>query len=182
MESLLRHPSSPSFSVPLQAFARIENHYFFNKGFFPNDSFLLDNVPKIRHIPAVIVQARWPKHDRNISSYLLSSQYMDTIYTHTCSSVVSHSSFFSTPSRVQAFKKNVARSILGSIFLPRKSHVYLCLHMQSCKAAEVAPCPFLVTGVVFMLLHVHHPFCLRANMLPLFAYICGCVFWSSIFF
>ena len=48
-----------SFSTPLKAFARIENHYFFNKGFFPNDSFLLDNVSIIRHIPAVIVQVRW---------------------------------------------------------------------------------------------------------------------------
>ncbi|WCJ40020.1 proline iminopeptidase [Euphorbia peplus] len=37
-------------------FARIENHYFVNKGFFSSDSFLLDNIDKIRHIPAVIVQ------------------------------------------------------------------------------------------------------------------------------
>lgn len=42
--------------VLLQAFARIENHYFVNKGFFPSDSFLLDNVDKIRHINTVIVQ------------------------------------------------------------------------------------------------------------------------------
>lgn len=39
-----------------QAFARIENHYFVNKGFFPSDSFLLDNVEKIKHINTVIVQ------------------------------------------------------------------------------------------------------------------------------
>ncbi|KAL8541679.1 hypothetical protein ACS0TY_002804 [Phlomoides rotata] len=38
------------------AFARIENHYFVNKGFFPSDSFLLDNVEKIKHINTVIVQ------------------------------------------------------------------------------------------------------------------------------
>ncbi|XP_028077350.1 uncharacterized protein LOC114279324 [Camellia sinensis] len=38
------------------AFARIENHYFVNKGFFASDSFLLDNVEKIRHINTVIVQ------------------------------------------------------------------------------------------------------------------------------
>ena len=43
------------FSIP-QAFARIENHYFVNKGFFPSDSFLLDNMEKIRHINATIVQ------------------------------------------------------------------------------------------------------------------------------
>ena len=40
----------------IQAFARIENHYFVNKGFFSSDSFLLDNVEKIRHINTVIVQ------------------------------------------------------------------------------------------------------------------------------
>jgi hypothetical protein len=39
-----------------QAFARIENHYFRNRAFFAHDSHILDNVDKIRHIPAVIVQ------------------------------------------------------------------------------------------------------------------------------
>ncbi|CAI7814772.1 unnamed protein product [Closterium sp. NIES-53] len=43
----------------LSAFARIESHYFVNKGFLPADSFLLDSVPKFRHIPAVIVQGRY---------------------------------------------------------------------------------------------------------------------------
>ena len=43
------------------AFARIENHYFTNKGFFPRDGFLLEtaNIDKIRHIPTVIVQGRY---------------------------------------------------------------------------------------------------------------------------
>ncbi|KAG8368575.1 hypothetical protein BUALT_Bualt15G0059800 [Buddleja alternifolia] len=41
------------------AFARIENHYFVNKGFFPSDSFLLDNIEKIKHIKTVIVQGRY---------------------------------------------------------------------------------------------------------------------------
>lgn len=41
------------------AFARIENHYFVNKGFFSSDSFLLDNIEKIRHINTVIVQGRY---------------------------------------------------------------------------------------------------------------------------
>ncbi|KAF8715808.1 hypothetical protein HU200_026760 [Digitaria exilis] len=41
------------------AFARIENHYFVNKGFLPSDSYLLDNVDKIRHIKAFIVQGRY---------------------------------------------------------------------------------------------------------------------------
>ncbi|PKU84226.1 proline iminopeptidase isoform X2 [Dendrobium catenatum] len=41
------------------AFARIESHYFFNKGFFPSDSHLLDNIDKIRHIKTIIVQGRY---------------------------------------------------------------------------------------------------------------------------
>ncbi|GAB9469971.1 Prolyl aminopeptidase [Globisporangium polare] len=42
-----------------EAFARIENHYFVNKGFFPTDEFLNENAYKIRHIPTVIVQGRY---------------------------------------------------------------------------------------------------------------------------
>ena len=41
------------------AFARIECHYFINKGFFSEDNFLINNVDKIRHIPTVIVQGRY---------------------------------------------------------------------------------------------------------------------------
>ena len=41
------------------AFARIECHYFVNKGFLRSDSQLLDDVDRIRHIPAVIVQGRY---------------------------------------------------------------------------------------------------------------------------
>ncbi|KAF6996816.1 hypothetical protein CFC21_013113 [Triticum aestivum] len=41
------------------AFARIENHYFINKGFLDSDSHLLDNVDKIRHIKSFIVQGRY---------------------------------------------------------------------------------------------------------------------------
>ena len=42
-----------------EAFARIESHYFVNKGFFENENQLIDNVERIRHIPAVIVQGRY---------------------------------------------------------------------------------------------------------------------------
>ena len=41
------------------AFARIECHYFVNNCFMRNDSQLLDDVGKIRHIPCVIVQGRY---------------------------------------------------------------------------------------------------------------------------
>ena len=39
--------------------ARIENHYFVNRGFFTHETQLLDGVDLIRHIPAVIVQGRY---------------------------------------------------------------------------------------------------------------------------
>ena len=41
------------------AFARIECHYFVNRGFLQREDQLLRGVRKIRHIPAVIVQGRY---------------------------------------------------------------------------------------------------------------------------
>lgn len=41
------------------AFARIECHYFVNGGFFETEDQLLQNVDRIRDIPAVIVQGRY---------------------------------------------------------------------------------------------------------------------------
>ena len=41
------------------AFARIECHYFVNRGFFEADDQLLQNCDRIRHLPTVIVQGRY---------------------------------------------------------------------------------------------------------------------------
>jgi len=41
------------------AIARIECHYFVNDCFFKSDNWLIENVGKIRHIPAVIIQGRY---------------------------------------------------------------------------------------------------------------------------
>jgi len=41
------------------AFARIECHYFVNRGFLQSDAQLLEGVERIRHLPAVIVQGRY---------------------------------------------------------------------------------------------------------------------------
>ena len=41
------------------AFARIEAHYFVNRGFLETDDLLLQGAQKIRHIPGVIVQGRY---------------------------------------------------------------------------------------------------------------------------
>ncbi len=53
--------SIEDFDEPTLAlqFARIECHYFINDSFFPTPNFLLENISKIRHIPAAIVQGRY---------------------------------------------------------------------------------------------------------------------------
>jgi proline iminopeptidase len=43
----------------VEAFARIENHYFVNKGFFGQDGWLLDQAPRLRGIPCRIVHGRY---------------------------------------------------------------------------------------------------------------------------
>jgi len=66
----------------VDAFARIENHYFVNKGFFTEDGWLLKQADKLADIPGVIVHGRydvvtplstawalhkaWPKADLHI--------------------------------------------------------------------------------------------------------------------
>ena len=41
------------------AFARIECHYFMHNAFFETENFLIENIGRIRDIPAVIVQGRY---------------------------------------------------------------------------------------------------------------------------
>lgn len=53
---MIAHYSDDEFS---EAFARIECHYFMNNGFLSEDNFLLNNVNKIRHLPAIIVHGRY---------------------------------------------------------------------------------------------------------------------------
>ncbi len=55
-EDMVARYSSENFA---EAFARIECHYFVNGGFFRSPNQLLEEVPKIRHIPGVIVQGRY---------------------------------------------------------------------------------------------------------------------------
>lgn len=42
-----------------RAFARLENHYFYNRGFLERDGQILQDAEKIAHIPATIVQGRY---------------------------------------------------------------------------------------------------------------------------
>jgi proline iminopeptidase len=53
---LIEDFGDPEFAT---AFARIECHYFMNNCFFDTENYLIENVDKIRRIPAVIVQGRY---------------------------------------------------------------------------------------------------------------------------
>ncbi len=54
-EDNVRHWGEDAFAL---AVARIECHYFVNRGFLERESQLHDGVARIRHLPAVIVQGR----------------------------------------------------------------------------------------------------------------------------
>jgi proline iminopeptidase len=53
---LIEKTSNPRFA---EAFARIECHYFLNRGFMERDGQLLEDIDRIRDVPAVIVQGRY---------------------------------------------------------------------------------------------------------------------------
>lgn len=55
----LAHIASVGGDEFADAFARIECHYFVHGGFFRCEDQLLQDIDKIRHIPAVIVQGRY---------------------------------------------------------------------------------------------------------------------------
>jgi len=61
------------------AFARIECHYFINKGFFESEQLLL-NVDRIRHLRAVIVQGRYDVVSDDIGLGTASSLARSRIY------------------------------------------------------------------------------------------------------
>lgn len=55
-QKLIDEFSEPEMAL---AVARIECHYFINNCFFETDNWLLENIGRIRHIPAVIVHGRY---------------------------------------------------------------------------------------------------------------------------
>ena len=55
-QELIDEFTEPELAIAL---ARIECHYFINKCFFETDNYLVENVDRIRHIPAVIVHGRY---------------------------------------------------------------------------------------------------------------------------
>jgi len=57
LESTGRPSKTPAYYA--RAFARIENHYFINKGFLETDQYIMENMYKIKDIPGYIVQGRY---------------------------------------------------------------------------------------------------------------------------
>ena len=55
-QGLIDHFGEPQLALAL---ARIECHYFVNHAFFESDNYLIENIGRIRSIPAVIVQGRY---------------------------------------------------------------------------------------------------------------------------
>jgi len=55
-ERQVSHANAEDFAL---AFARIESHYFLHKGFLDRDNRILEDCPRIAHLPTVIVQGRY---------------------------------------------------------------------------------------------------------------------------
>lgn len=60
------------------AFARIECHYFVNKGFFPHEGWLLEQAPRLAHIPSWIVQGRFDVVTPMETAWKLKAAWPDT--------------------------------------------------------------------------------------------------------
>jgi len=63
------HSVDPVFAI---AFARIEAHYFFNKGFLDDDNQILRDAGKLMNIPTTLVQGRYDSICPPTSAYELS--------------------------------------------------------------------------------------------------------------
>jgi proline iminopeptidase len=88
-EDVVAKHGAEDFSL---AFARIENHYFMNKGFFPRDGFLLEKeqIDRIRHIPTFIVQGRYDVVCPMMSAYDLHKAFPEAEFKIT---ITGHSGF-----------------------------------------------------------------------------------------
>lgn len=61
------------------AFARIECHYFVNKGFFKTDNWIIENINKIRHIQTWIIQGRYDVVCPATSAYELNAAWPESM-------------------------------------------------------------------------------------------------------
>jgi len=74
-------PSGQSPAEYARAFARLENHYFYNGGFLGPDQQILDNMHKISHIPGFIVQGRYDMICPPVSAHKLATLWPDAQLT-----------------------------------------------------------------------------------------------------
>ncbi len=58
-----------------RAFARLENHYFLNGGFLDRDGQILADMPRIEHIPGIIVQGRYDMICPPASAHMLAGAW-----------------------------------------------------------------------------------------------------------
>ncbi len=58
-----------------RAFARLENHYFINRGFLDEDGQILRDLPKIADVPGTIVQGRYDMICPPVSAWTLSRHW-----------------------------------------------------------------------------------------------------------
>ncbi|MCB2129110.1 MAG: prolyl aminopeptidase [Rhodobacteraceae bacterium] len=58
-----------------RAFARLENHYFINRGFLETDGQILRDLAKLRDIPATIVQGRYDMICPPVSAWTLAQHW-----------------------------------------------------------------------------------------------------------
>ncbi|MDT0681581.1 prolyl aminopeptidase [Roseicyclus sp. F158] len=58
-----------------RAFARLENHYFVNRGFLERDGQILEDMPLISHIPGTVVQGRYDMICPPISAWRLTERW-----------------------------------------------------------------------------------------------------------
>ena len=58
-----------------RAFARLENHYFINKGFLDTDGQILRDLPKIADVPGTIVQGRYDMICPPVSGWTLARHW-----------------------------------------------------------------------------------------------------------
>jgi proline iminopeptidase len=68
----------PRFAV---AFASIECHYFFHKGFFAHDGALLDGMASIAHMPGAIIQGRYDVVTPAQTAYELAARWPKARFT-----------------------------------------------------------------------------------------------------
>jgi proline iminopeptidase len=72
------HSEGPMGESPAdyaRAFARLENHYFSNKGFLERDQQILENVSLISHIPGTVVQGRYDVICPPVSAWKLTQRW-----------------------------------------------------------------------------------------------------------